>query len=425
MKRIQILTSPRTGSTLLQTALENHPQGINGGERGQVWAENIEYTIGKWFPWDGYKKEDIDFCIFLYRQDTKAQIKSWREAAITGRWFNGIDPITCPMPEDPEDFIKEAERQFKPLADVMICYEDMVNNWDQTISTILSMADWEQQELPMTATKTQHNFEIWEHFGATNCYDQLPLETIGPTTDHVKVSGEWLEYCLSRDQYELPSSNARELYNADNHSDYWLNGLQEVQSIIQQTPHAIARVLDLGGASGRLSRHFCYQHKIETWLCDLNNRHIRWVNEFLPGIITFQNTGYPTLPVESNYFDLVVAASIFTHVDILDTAWVAEIRRILRPGGTAYITVHTEHTWSNMKEDFVVYKYIKDHPDFDSEKLKQPMPERVTFRSAKHTSYATHNFYHSNYIKKHWGRLLRVRVEKRHPFNQDVVWCTK
>ena len=43
----------------------------------------------------------------------------------------------------------------------------------------------------------------------------------------------------------------------------------------------------------------------------------------------FQNTILPHLPIEDNSLSLVTAFSVFTHIDDLDLAWIAELRRIL------------------------------------------------------------------------------------------------
>ncbi|MEZ5881798.1 MAG: methyltransferase domain-containing protein [Nitratireductor sp.] len=54
--------------------------------------------------------------------------------------------------------------------------------------------------------------------------------------------------------------------------------------------------------------------------------------------------------MEDNYFDLVTAFSVFTHIDVFETAFVAEIRRILKPGGLACLTVLDNSTWTSLRE---------------------------------------------------------------------------
>jgi SAM-dependent methyltransferase len=47
----------------------------------------------------------------------------------------------------------------------------------------------------------------------------------------------------------------------------------------------------------------------------------------------------PHLPFEDNYFGLVYCGSVFTHITDLADAWFLEVRRVLRKGGLAYITI--------------------------------------------------------------------------------------
>ena len=58
----------------------------------------------------------------------------------------------------------------------------------------------------------------------------------------------------------------------------------------------------------------------------------------------FQETGpYPPLPFPDAYFDLVVAYSVFTHLEReVQKAWLAEMRRVLAPSGLLLATVHGE-----------------------------------------------------------------------------------
>jgi SAM-dependent methyltransferase len=55
-------------------------------------------------------------------------------------------------------------------------------------------------------------------------------------------------------------------------------------------------------------------------------------------------TTAPHLPFEDGYFDLIYAGSVFTHIADLADAWFLELKRIVRPGGRLYITVHDKHT---------------------------------------------------------------------------------
>jgi SAM-dependent methyltransferase len=56
------------------------------------------------------------------------------------------------------------------------------------------------------------------------------------------------------------------------------------------------------------------------------------------------NTSEPHLPFEDRSFDFIYACSVFTHIADLADLWLLELRRILRPGGRLYITIHDDRS---------------------------------------------------------------------------------
>jgi hypothetical protein len=49
---------------------------------------------------------------------------------------------------------------------------------------------------------------------------------------------------------------------------------------------------------------------------------------------------------------MISAYSVFTHIEAMETTWLMELRRVLRKGGIAWITVHTEGTLADMTPDW-------------------------------------------------------------------------
>jgi SAM-dependent methyltransferase len=107
----------------------------------------------------------------------------------------------------------------------------------------------------------------------------------------------------------------------------------------------VHRVLDFGCASARMLRFFPRQEDGEYWGVDIKARHIAWCQQHLsPPFCFAATTTFPHLPFEDDFFDLVYCGSVFTHISELADAWLLELRRILRPGGVAYVTIHDEHS---------------------------------------------------------------------------------
>jgi SAM-dependent methyltransferase len=117
--------------------------------------------------------------------------------------------------------------------------------------------------------------------------------------------------------------------------------MQRILSDAGATPEGFTRVLDLGCAAGRMLRFFPHRtDQSELWGVDINGRYIDWCQSHLGSPFRFATiTTAPHLPFEDRYFDLVFCGSVFTHITDLADAWLLEIRRVLRNGGYAYLTI--------------------------------------------------------------------------------------
>lgn len=106
---------------------------------------------------------------------------------------------------------------------------------------------------------------------------------------------------MEKDTYPLPDTAQREGYYNENHLRYWLNCFQDyrhVTNLLDEQSKSFECMLDFGGATGRVSRHFaCQRPHCGVYLCDLNLEHVNWVNAYLPTrIFAFQNTSTPHFP---------------------------------------------------------------------------------------------------------------------------------
>lgn len=255
--------------------------------------------------------------------------------------------------------------------------------------------------------------------------------------DFGDLLSEPLERYLGRDAYSLPVTSDREGYYGDAHYDWWLSGLLDyllVKRVLAQNGSDLipgAEVFELGCASGRVLRHFaCQEHGYVVWGADINLRHVEWVRQFLPRHIrVLQNTILPQLPIADRTMSLVCAFSVFTHIDDMELAWISELRRILKPGGIAYLTIHSEHTWDKLAPGLPVYDALIDNADRISdypvspEFFKRPMPEeKMVFSWNPLGNYSSNVFHSSAYIRDTWSRFMDVKdiIVSGHSY-QDVV----
>jgi hypothetical protein len=89
-----------------------------------------------------------------------------------------------------------------------------------------------------------------------------------------------LEHWLEQDTIPIPATSDGEYYYDDRHFEYWLSGIDDIQAACPEVPWTGARLLDFGGATGRVSRHFYLQGNLSAvTLCDGNINNVAWVLE--------------------------------------------------------------------------------------------------------------------------------------------------
>ena len=95
------------------------------------------------------------------------------------------------------------------------------------------------------------------------------------------------------------------------------------------------RVLDFGCGAGRVLRHFLEEaERAEIWGCDIDAASIEWLQENLsPPLRVLRCEERPPLPHPDGHFDLIYAASVFTHLTDGWSAWLAEMHRLLAADG--------------------------------------------------------------------------------------------
>ncbi len=102
-------------------------------------------------------------------------------------------------------------------------------------------------------------------------------------------------------------------------------------------------ILEFGCGCGRMTRWWRAETPATSVHgCDYNGELVRWCRENLPFVKVTRNELQPPLPYGDASFDFVYAFSVFTHLSIeLARSWIAELRRVTKPGGAIWFTVHS------------------------------------------------------------------------------------
>jgi SAM-dependent methyltransferase len=98
---------------------------------------------------------------------------------------------------------------------------------------------------------------------------------------------------------------------------------------------------EIGVGSARVLRHLRAVHGLHLVGSDINEASTTWCVDNVSGIEFHRNQLDPPLAFAcDNAFDLAFAQSVFTHIP-MDTqdAWIAEMARVIRPGGLFLCTV--------------------------------------------------------------------------------------
>jgi SAM-dependent methyltransferase len=285
--------------------------------------------------------------------------------------------------------------------------------------------------------------KTWEDDISRNSLDIAPFENGKPISSYsvsefpplelhlpVDLLESPIEAYVARDPFPIPSLADREGYHPNQDIPYWLSGLRDYLKMMSITrPYVTPQsVYEFGAASGRVLRHVCAQSQIDDiWASDLNRRHVRWLCDHLPQKVkAFHHPSLPSLPIADSSLDLIYAFSVFTHIDTFETAWLAELRRILRPGGIAYVTVHDEDTWRALREapaDNRILTCMRKTANFIEDQLASEMPgEWLVYRHTQTGPYRGLVFHSQDYIARIWGRFFKiVQTVPRAHYLQTVV----
>ncbi len=226
----------------------------------------------------------------------------------------------------------------------------------------------------------------------------------------IKFDSNEIRKALRNDTGPIPATINRENYFGEYHLAFWLSGYVEYKKIAAMAAEygiTSGSYFDFGGSTGRLFRHFHFQsNDWDVWSSDFKLSSVEWnIANYPSGIAVFQNTYFPFLPIQDNTFDLISAMSVFTHIDETETTWLMELRRIMKPGSIAIVTIHNEDTWLNMNSR--LREAVENFsPELAANVTLPPGRSVSTWRTDD--PYRCNTFHTDDYIRTQWSRFFEI-----------------
>lgn len=248
------------------------------------------------------------------------------------------------------------------------------------------------------------------------------------TLSSIGMDPDFIVRAAAKDTFPVPHLHNREGYAPGNDFAYWLSGYVDyfkIQYLARVHGVDSGRYFDFGGSTGRVFRNFAVQTDgWDVWACDFKQSSHEFNIKYFPNNVRpFLNTAFPALPMPDGYFDLITACSVFTHINETETSWLLELRRMLKIGGLACLSIHNDDTWLKMNAD--LRKTVENfRPDIAN---RQTIPEDRSVVTFRHDDPYNCNVFHTNdYIRLNWGRYFEIcAIEPQFLGQQAMVVCRR
>ncbi|MFH0944833.1 MAG: class I SAM-dependent methyltransferase [Planctomycetota bacterium] len=176
--------------------------------------------------------------------------------------------------------------------------------------------------------------------------DTLELTIVGVLEGQDVAKMDFGYHRPPKEQVFPPSDVMIRATGSDNHEFYRATGIKACNDFRRYLRGhidlaAVRNLMEWGCGAGRLSRHLIDRFKGARFFgTDIDKEAVQWAaanlkGEFIPCGLS------PPLDYQDGQFDLVVSLSVFTHLTKrFQDLWLAEIRRVLEPGGVFLATTH-------------------------------------------------------------------------------------
>jgi SAM-dependent methyltransferase len=191
---------------------------------------------------------------------------------------------------------------------------------------------------------------------------------------------------------------------------YWhLETLEDILARQGRRFSDFSRILDFGCGCGRLLRRLPQFAPEASFIgVDIDPVGIAWLSENIPSVMASVIDPLPPVALPDNCADLVIAFSVFTHLDeSYQDAWLSELARLISPGGYGLITVQGARVWE--RDSYASLLGSGSHEALASELSNHGFAYWMGDGWEEVFPDFYHTAYHADwYVKEHWDRWFHV-----------------
>jgi len=148
---------------------------------------------------------------------------------------------------------------------------------------------------------------------------------------------------------------------------------------------------------------------------DIDEVNVAWCTEHLRGHGEYRLGGLAGFDLPDGSVDLLYGISVMTHLsEHHQHLWLREIRRVLRPGGCAILTINGEPK-IYLEPQMVSLPFVEKFGFFDGIPDARIGEERDTYYRA--------TYHRRDYLRHNWGEYFEIVdvIPSANAFRQDFV----
>lgn len=233
-----------------------------------------------------------------------------------------------------------------------------------------------------------------------------------------------------------PAELMRDVSATDDERAFASHGTDIFQAVAKCSPkdlNAFESILDFGCGCGRLGRIFL-GHPARVTGCDIDARHIGWINSNLPYMSAVKTEPNVALPFDDNSFDAVISVSVFSHItEKSQLFYLDEIRRVTKSGAYLFLSTHGENALRQVRNSERMFNLVGIPRETVANASSRMYCGMYTFigQSAGHPTERDYDygitFIPSSYIERVWSQyfeIVQIASGAIHDW-QDIVVCRK